>query len=353
MNKRISQAEVFLLALLLAGCITHATTGETPEKQETREVWETLDDVVLPCECKLFSFSPQLDRVLYECDKDWWLASLPDLDDATPIIATDGAYEALSMLGWMPDGKTFVVKSYNLAEHTADWWSVRADNLDDRTHLCTLTSAWRFTIRSPTGAAFVAVDRIGGVILIHTDGSGCEELPIQGSIMKTLSISWSPDGEKIAYVHIPHGEWLDSAEMRTIDLNTRRITTIYTDDIGVPEWFPDGEEIMLFGDENVLPVIRADGSGIAGELETPEGYFVRSGGKWSPDGSRLALYLETEEADYESRAIGILDRDTLVISVFEVAHFSGILDWTPSGNAVVIWTHEDVGIVLKEVPIER
>jgi len=207
---------------------------------------------------------------------------------------------------------------------------------------------------SPTGTALVVVDRGGRVMLIHANGSGCEELPIPGLVMLTPTISWSPDGQKIAYVYIPYSEGPDADELRVIDLNTHQTMTVYAD-AGLPEWFPDGEAIALFGMGEVIPVIRPDGSGLIGEIEIPDGYEIRRsrGNVWSPDGSRLALYLKVEGPDYKPVAIGILDRDTLTVSVFEVPYFSGILGWTPDGKAVVTETYENVGTVLKEVPIPR
>jgi len=131
MNGQSVRVGVLLVALLLVGC---------------RTTWESLDSVVLPRECKpssecrSFSFSPQLDQVLYKCDSDWWLASLPSLDDARPIRTADGASDTWSMLGWMPDGETLLVRSHNLTGRTDEWWLVKVDDLDDRSHLCTLPS---------------------------------------------------------------------------------------------------------------------------------------------------------------------------------------------------------------------
>lgn len=315
MNKKIVRAGILLTILLLVRCTT---------------AWKSLDGVVLSkpsSGCKLLSFSPQLDRVLYKCDGGWWLASLPGQDDAIPIKTTDSASETWSEPEWTPDGKTFLVMSSDLAKDTNEWWLVKVDDLDDRTHLCTLPRAARLTMVSPAGTALVTVDTLGSVTLIHADGSGCEELPISGRAMRTPSFSWSLNGEKIAYIHIPSSGRLDAAEMRVIDLSTRRVTTAYADGTGLPQWFPDGEEVILFGRGNVLPVVRADGSGLVGEIEIPEDYDVvwSTGNAWSPDGSRLALYLDAKSSNHETVAIGILDRDTLVISVFEVPHFFSIL----------------------------
>jgi dipeptidyl aminopeptidase/acylaminoacyl peptidase len=253
----------------------------------------------------------------------------------------------------MPDGTGFLMKSYE-CEDTETWWLIKVSNPDTRIPLCTMPRREELVRWSPTSTAFAAINRGGDVTLVYADGSGCEELPIPGLVMLTPTISWSPDGQKIAYVYIPYSEGPDADELRVIDLNTYQTMTVYAD-AGLAEWFPDGETIALFGMREVIPMIRADGSGLVGEIEIPDGYEIRRsrGNVWSPDGSRLALYLKVEGPDYKPVAIGILDRDTLTVSVFEVPYFSDILGWTPDGKAVVIRAHEDMGTVLKEVPIKR
>lgn len=180
-------------------------------------------------------------------------------------------------------------------------------------------------------------------MIVHADGSGCEELPIPGVVMMTVTVYWSPDGQKIAYIYIPRGG-LEEAELHCIDLNTYQKTIIY-DDTGYVEWFPDGELIALMGWGDAIPIIRADGSGLVKEIKLPGGYWdmPNEGVSWSPDSSRLALYLEVEGPDYEPVAIGILDRNTLELSVFEVPYFSEIVGWTPDGSAVVVLSYDDEG----------
>ena len=212
-------------------------------------------------------------------------------------------------------------------------------------------------IWSPDGTAFVLIAKGGDVTVVQADGSGCEPLPIPGLIMKSLSITWSPDGQRIAYndftSNIPSPEF---SELHVIDLNTYQTQKIYHKG-GFPEWLPNGDRIILFGWKDAAPVIRADGSGLIGEIDVSEGYLLsRSEGiAWSPDGSRLALSLEKiRKSAQEPEVIGVLDLNELNLSVFQVSHFSEILAWTQDGAAVIIKTYNKDGRnVLKKIPIEH
>jgi Tol biopolymer transport system component len=337
MNRLSACVWVLLATLLLVGCTQN---------------W---DGVFLPPGSSLLSFSPQLDWVTYERKGTLWLAPLPSLQTKVPIPA-DGTSGLWSMhTYWMPNGAGFLMRSSSRAECTETWWLVETDHSDARIPLCTLPIAERVVRWSPDSRAFVVIDRGGGVTLVHTDGSGCEELSIPGLFMLTPTISWSPDGSKIAYIQPPpYPDPLDAGEVRVMDLDTRETISVYAGE-GLPEWFPDGEMLALLGGHEVFPVVRADGSDLVGEVEIPDGYIITRwrGNVWSPDGSRMALYLESDRLDHEYKpvAIGILDRKTLVISTVEAPDCQKILGWKPSGDAVVIWANELGMDVIREISI--
>lgn len=334
MKNKTVWVTILAVNLLLAGCVT-----------------TTWDGVVLP-DANILSFSPHLNWVTYERNSDLWLASLPDLKGEFRLAEAGDTSVSWSMhTWWMPNEEGFLITSYNYSDNTQTWWLVKTDSLGARDALCTLPLAECVAMWSPVGNAFVTIQRGGAVTLIHADGSGCEALPISGLVMLTPTLSWAPDGQKIAYIDVSRGGFnTDTAELRLLDLNTYQNAPIY-DGLGLPVWFPDGQAIALIGAEEVIPVIRADGTGLIWEIEIPMGYVIDEsrGTVWSPDGSRLALYLETEGSDYEPVAIGVLYQDTLDISVFEVPYFSEILGWTPDGSAVVVLASRDDGsLVLRE-----
>ncbi len=327
-----------LVVVVLVGC--------TAPREKT---WE--DGVVLPNQCNLFSFSPRLDRVTYICDDDFWLAPLPNLEDATQIAPSfDDSSIQWSVYDWKPDGAAFLIKSYDRTKDIEGWWLFTVENPNDMLHLCALPSRERVVEWSPASNAFVVIAQGGGTVLVHADGSGCEELPFSGLIMRTPAVSWSPDGQSIAYADFSE----DTTEVRVLDLSARQIISVYNGAY-LTEWFPNGKEIALFGAKEVIPVVRADGSGLVKEVEIPEGYVVNTsrGNKWSPDGSKLALYLKIASPDYKPIAVGILDLSTLTISAHEIdSNVDEILAWTPEGDALVgLATGDNGRLFLKEIPV--
>ncbi len=343
-NKKVVRIGILLIILLLSSC--------------AEKSW---DSVVLPDKCNVSSFSPHLNWVTYVCDDILWLASLPSLEDATPIVRQgDDSISWKWIDAWVPDETGFLLES---SERSGDsrgsdiLWLVKLKDLHTRTPIATLPGGQRIINWSPTGTAIMSLNlgAFGGdVTLIRVDGDGHKDLPIPGYIMGTPTASWSPDGQKIAYIYVPYSQDLAGAELRTIDITTYQTMTVYAG-AGIPAWFPDGKKIALFGGYDSFLVVQADGSGLVEQVRLPDRYTtdVSNGATWSSDGSRLAFYLKAKIPTHESVAIGVLDRDTLGVSVTEVSGFSVILGWTPDGNAVVVLRREGEKDVLRKISIPQ
>jgi hypothetical protein len=309
-------------------------------------------EVRLPANANLITISPDLERVTYGHGGVVWLAPLADLDEAVVLAHGDDTLAWSMHVAWMPDSSGLLLKSLDVAEMRETWWLVPVDDPDVRTPLCTLPARDRAVLWSPTGETVALTARGGDVTLMWADGSGCEELPIPGLVMKTLSLSWSPDGKEIAYVHVLR-DGPGSAEVRSYHINTQKTRTIYNRG-GLPEWFSGGEAIGLLGWYGAVPIVHADGSGLIGAVEVPEGYTIGPTGdiKVSPDGSRLALRLKPEKREDVPDAVGILDGETLAIVAIEAPSFLQIAGWTPDGERVAILVAEgDETTVLLELDI--
>jgi dipeptidyl aminopeptidase/acylaminoacyl peptidase len=341
-DKRRMGVVVFLL-LLTVGCMAVMGKGSMS--------W---DGVILPDGASLISFSPQLDWVTYERQYALRLVPLPNVEDEVTIMRdyTVGLWRLEA--SWLPDGTGFVMDSYKDAENddlgTQTWWLTKVDDLDEQIPLCTLSDFERMVRWSPDSTAFALIHRGGDVTIVHTDGSGCEEIPDFSLLALGNDVAWSPDGQKIAYFYYPQ------SEMQVINLSTYETTTLYADlaDIGTPIWFPDGERIGLLCGEDIL-VFHADGSGLIKKVELPDRYgldYAWKGDVWSPDDAHLAIALWT--SDFQN-AIGILDSDDLTLAIVDTApilgspYFHQILGWTPDEKALVVSMLDGSTVALREV----
>lgn len=312
-----------------------------------------LDNVKLPADAGVLAISPNLEWVTYEESGSVWLAPLPNLDDPVTITPSDSDEAAWSMhTAWMPDSAGILLKSSEPAEGKETWWLVKVDAPNKRHPLCTLSSGERAPLWSPTGDAIALISRGGAVTLMRANGSGCEELPIPGLVMKTPSLSWSPDGEEIAYVQVP-AEGPASAEVRSFNIHTHETRKIYGGG-GLPIWFAGGEAMALMGWSGAIPMVRADGSGLIRSVEIPEGYRIASihDSKPSPDGAKLALSLEPEQTVRIPDAVGILDRNTLAIQVVDAPSYLEIAGWTQDGEQIILLVAGlDGRVVLRELDV--
>jgi dipeptidyl aminopeptidase/acylaminoacyl peptidase len=308
--------------------------------------------VRLPANANLIRISPNLEWVTYEHEGAVWLAPLADLDEAVVLVHGDDPLAWSMHVSWMPDSSGLLLKSRDVAAMRETWWLAPVDEPGVRTRLCELPTRERAVLWSPTGQTVALIARGGDVTLIWAGGGGCEELPIPGLVMKTLSLSWSPDGQEIAYVHVPR-EGPGSAEVRSYHINTQETRTIYNRG-GLPNWFSKGDAIALLGWSGVIPIVHSDGSGLLGTVKVPAGYMIgpTSDIKVSPEGSRLAIPLEPEKRDDAPEAVGILDGGTLAILVIEAPSYLEIAGWTPDGERVAILVAEGDGtMVLRELEV--
>ena len=118
-----------------------------------------------------------------------------------------------------------------------------------------------------------------------------QPISLQKAISTTSNLTWSPDGEKIAFYE---GEAIYVIK----DDDKGRWDVINRIDNAQPQhsWSPDGKRIA-FVDQSVsdLYVINADGSGrrhLAKGVPSPSGSWA-SFPAWSPDGKKLAFFCPT------------------------------------------------------------
>ncbi len=231
------------------------------------------------------SWSPDGSRIAFASDRDGdreiYVMNVDgsDVTRLTDNEADDG------QPAWSPDGTKIAFVSDSEEPENPDIYVMNADG-SGRTRLTTAPSGDWFPAWMPDGSRIVfhrsdaadegeeeTADAPEGVYVMNADGSGQTLLPGTGPWP-----SWSPDGNKIAFVGAADDE--ESADIYVVSANGGdpiRLTDSPHYDLA-PAWAPDGNKIAFrrwpyegdeegddareeTGDACGLYVMNADGSG--------------------------------------------------------------------------------------------
>ena len=119
--------------------------------------------------------------------------------------------------------------------------------------------------------------------IVDADGSNRRRL-IEGKA-RLYAPAWSLDGARIAFTRFQDG----SVKLFTIEPDGTGLSEVA--DVPVTgsslSWSPDGSQIMMASGEEILYLVKADGSDVR-ELEYAD-WFGKLYSAWSPDGSKIAV----------------------------------------------------------------
>ena len=231
-----------------------------------------------------------------------------DLRKLTRDKASD-AYPA-----WSPDGTQIAFYSDRATRpaHGFHLYIMDSDGSDERSLASSSIISTRHPpVWSPDGSriAFVTFqsDRVGSgryvdryiVHSVRPDGSRLTELGDAAS-----SPAWSPDGTRIAFIR--EGDETRGLYTMDPDGGNERLLWSFETDRGLwynnLSWSPDGSEILygsaavrFYGPVRVV-VVGVDGSGprtLGGSSST----WGWGGAAWSPDGSRIAFHIASDDSD--------------------------------------------------------
>jgi WD40 repeat protein len=188
----------------------------------------------------------------------------------------------------------------------------------------------------------------------RADGSGarCIVGDSDGSIQGRPS--WSPDGSKVAFTmwvySCPNGQCGQFggffSSLRVLNIASMQVDTVDTPPLTSVSWSPDGRKIAFsafgigtFG-RGALGIVNPDGSEL--EILAPSlGSYSVSEVAWSPDGRRLALALMDENACpwYCDTAIGVVEADATQLRVLATGQTGdgGYVSWpawSPDGGYI-------------------
>jgi WD40 repeat protein len=181
------------------------------------------------------------------------------------------------------------------------------------------------------------------LFLANADGSGARN--VTGGLQIVANpideISWSPDGQSVAFGSIADGRWkvfvvgIDGTNLRAIggDENDREF----------PAWSPDGAWIayrIMTGTDTRLAIARPDGTNERVLVAGDRAPASLAGPKWAPVGSTIAFSVTRDSHD----RVGIVGPDTRVRLVSDPDVFGAA--WSPDGRSLLATTLSNGGLIL-------
>jgi hypothetical protein len=158
-------------------------------------------------------------------------------------------------------------------------------------------------IPGPTKATFANGDRL---LAIFDGQDGMEQLPLPASLYRAPRAS--PDGKLVAFEDDAETDPNIYVYSLTDGTAARRLT--FGGRNRAPTWSPDGQWIAFQSDREGDRAIfrqRADGSGVAERLSTPEPNTQHTPQAWSPDGAHLLFTVEKDSV-FELYTLALRDR---------------------------------------------
>jgi len=208
----------------------------------------------------------------------------------------------------------------------------------DQTWIKNLTSSTSFERNprfSPDGKtiAFESNQRGSfGLFVMNKDGR--QMRAILDTTNDVIMGGWSPDGEKIVYTELSFPTYIlkgvpvsPSYIIKTIDVNSGEIVQLVQDGQGeiskptAPSYSPDGSEIAFQGilqDRFNIFTINADGKNLKRITQNDTWQF--SGPYWSPDGTRIMVYVSPLDENSGSSFLGIIDLKGHLIQRFDAVN---------------------------------
>jgi RNA polymerase sigma factor (sigma-70 family) len=186
-----------------------------------------------------------------------------------------------------------------------------------------------------------------GIFVAGADGADPVDILEGGSLLEDggpISLSWAPDGSRIAFV----GKDPSSGETAVWTMNpdgTDR-QTVLDGHWEAVSWSPDGGRLLLAGvptgaDRFDLYTVRLDGSGL---LQLTDDEVIERSPSWSPDGARIAFAERTVEfanQDY-GQDVFVMDADgSNRRRLTEWKGFDSFAAWAPDGDWIVFASDRD------------
>lgn len=248
--------------------------------------------------------------------------------DARPLFSAGHTAPVDCCGRWTADGKYFVFQSRGNIWALEEKRNLFGKADSQPVQLTSGPMTFSTPLPSKDGKKLFVVGGLGRGELTRYDAKSEEFVPFLSGISAD-SVSFSKDGQWIAYVSFPEGTlWRSKSDgSQRIQLTYPPLTAV------LPAWSPDGRQILFYafsGRGRLKPKLYtlATEGGSPREL-MPEDSLDELDPSWSPDGTRIAFGGALENPD---AIIRILDLSTHQVST--VPGSKGLFSprWSPDGR---------------------
>jgi serine/threonine protein kinase/Tol biopolymer transport system component len=230
---------------------------------------------------------------------------------------------------WTADGRYFVFQSKGNIWAVAEKTSLLGRSDGQPMQLTTGPMTFSSPLPGKNGKQLFVVGALARGELVRYDVKSVAFMPFLSGI-SAESVSFSKDGQSVAYVSFPEGTlWASRAD------GSQRVQLSYPPLYAMqPRWSPDGKQIVFFdfapGKKARLYTVSSDG-GEPREMmaEDPEAQLDPC---WSPDGTRIVFGGASSDPN---TTIRILDVKTQQISIVPGSKGYFSPRWSPDGRYIV------------------
>ncbi|MCW5590049.1 MAG: Tol-Pal system beta propeller repeat protein TolB [Legionellales bacterium] len=168
-----------------------------------------------------------------------------------------------------------------------------------------------------------------------SDADGYNPKVLLRSWKPIMSIDWSPDGKKLAYVSFENGN--SQIFMQDITSGSRQLITSFKGINSAPAFSPDGRTLAVVLSKSGSPKIYTVNLSNGSMRQLTQGYSIDTEPSWSPDGSSIVFTSDrggSPQIYKINLASGAISRVTFDGS------FNARASYTPDGKSIVM-LHRD------------